>query len=257
MRMLDTRICKFISVDPITKDYPELTPYQFASNTPIQAKDLDGLEADYETGPTLTPKLILGSDEINKMTSITNGHPGYTSNIARKTQLIKEAAIEESQFNIRTSNTGTINNAVPIVSFELWLDKPSDNFGEGLLKIGANVAYSEINSPVSLFTGKTIGVSPINSAEKTDAFVDFIPQLLSFGLSKTGAVLKTLKGLPGFNDFVKRSPDVSKFKVDGSWQKNASKLFKSNATTTKGLEDFSKARTVTGTANEIKKEVNK
>lgn len=36
---------KFLSVDPLTKKYPELTPYQFASNTPIQAIDLDGLEA--------------------------------------------------------------------------------------------------------------------------------------------------------------------------------------------------------------------
>jgi hypothetical protein len=34
-----------LSVDPLKKDYPELTPYQFASNTPIQAIDLDGLEA--------------------------------------------------------------------------------------------------------------------------------------------------------------------------------------------------------------------
>lgn len=34
-------------MDPLTKEYPELTPYQFASNTPIQAIDLDGLEAFY------------------------------------------------------------------------------------------------------------------------------------------------------------------------------------------------------------------
>ena len=34
-------------MDPLTKSYPELTPYQFASNTPIQAIDLDGLEAFY------------------------------------------------------------------------------------------------------------------------------------------------------------------------------------------------------------------
>jgi hypothetical protein len=31
-------------VDPIAKQYPELTVYQFASNTPIMAVDLDGLE---------------------------------------------------------------------------------------------------------------------------------------------------------------------------------------------------------------------
>jgi RHS repeat-associated protein len=44
-RVYDPRIARFISVDPIAKQYPELTPYQFASNTPIQATDLDGLEA--------------------------------------------------------------------------------------------------------------------------------------------------------------------------------------------------------------------
>jgi RHS repeat-associated protein len=47
MRIYDPRLGRFISVDPITDEYPELTPYQFASNTPIQATDLDGLEADF------------------------------------------------------------------------------------------------------------------------------------------------------------------------------------------------------------------
>jgi hypothetical protein len=37
-------VSRFLSVDPIAAQYPELTPYQFASNTPIQAIDLDGLE---------------------------------------------------------------------------------------------------------------------------------------------------------------------------------------------------------------------
>jgi len=46
-RVNDTRIGRFFSVDPLTKDYPELTPYQFASNTPIWANDLDGKEANY------------------------------------------------------------------------------------------------------------------------------------------------------------------------------------------------------------------
>jgi len=33
-----------MSVDPITKGYPELTPYQLASNRPIDGIDLDGKE---------------------------------------------------------------------------------------------------------------------------------------------------------------------------------------------------------------------
>lgn len=44
-RIYNPRLGKFLSVDPLTKSYPELTTYQFASNTPIQAIDLDGLEA--------------------------------------------------------------------------------------------------------------------------------------------------------------------------------------------------------------------
>jgi RHS repeat-associated protein len=43
-RIYDPRIGKFLSVDPLTKDYSELTPYQFASNRPIDGVDLDGGE---------------------------------------------------------------------------------------------------------------------------------------------------------------------------------------------------------------------
>ncbi|MEO6549317.1 MAG: RHS repeat-associated core domain-containing protein [Ferruginibacter sp.] len=44
MRIYDPRLGRFLSVDPITNDYPELTPYQFASNCPITGVDQDGLE---------------------------------------------------------------------------------------------------------------------------------------------------------------------------------------------------------------------
>jgi RHS repeat-associated protein len=46
MRIYDPRVGRFLSVDPITREYPALTPYQFASNTPIAAIDRDGLEGD-------------------------------------------------------------------------------------------------------------------------------------------------------------------------------------------------------------------
>lgn len=46
-RIYDPLTGKFLSVDPLTKKFPMLTPYQFASNTPIQAIDLDGLESVY------------------------------------------------------------------------------------------------------------------------------------------------------------------------------------------------------------------
>ena len=52
-RIYSPRLGKFLSVDPLTKTYPMLTPYQFASNTPIQGIDLDGLEIYYTTSGEL------------------------------------------------------------------------------------------------------------------------------------------------------------------------------------------------------------
>ena len=64
-RIYDPRIGRFLSVDPLTSSYPMLTPYQFASNTPIQAIDLDGLEAFYVHGtwsdPNTFPKLTIST----------------------------------------------------------------------------------------------------------------------------------------------------------------------------------------------------
>ncbi|WP_429064971.1 RHS repeat-associated core domain-containing protein [Chitinophaga sp. W2I13] len=44
MRIYDPRVGKFLSVDPLQKQYPELTPYQFTANNPIENVDLDGKE---------------------------------------------------------------------------------------------------------------------------------------------------------------------------------------------------------------------
>ena len=44
MRIYNPSIARFLSVDPLTGKYPELTPFQFASNSPIVGFDLDGLE---------------------------------------------------------------------------------------------------------------------------------------------------------------------------------------------------------------------
>jgi RHS repeat-associated protein len=83
MRIYDPRIGKFLSLDPLTKDYPWYTPYQFAGNKPIQFIDLDGLEENgastytHKPSPALqnTPKstiekssagMNLGAFKMNK-----------------------------------------------------------------------------------------------------------------------------------------------------------------------------------------------
>ncbi|MFZ4798973.1 MAG: RHS repeat domain-containing protein, partial [Bacteroidia bacterium] len=62
-RMYNPRLGRFPNPDPKAKLYPMLSTYQFASNTPIQAVDLDGKEAfivhgttQTETGVHITPE---------------------------------------------------------------------------------------------------------------------------------------------------------------------------------------------------------
>jgi RHS repeat-associated protein len=43
-RIYDPRLGRFLSMDPMSKSYPYLTPYQFASNSTVGGIDLDGLE---------------------------------------------------------------------------------------------------------------------------------------------------------------------------------------------------------------------
>jgi RHS repeat-associated protein len=92
MRIYDPRLGRFLSTDPITKNYPELTPYQFASNTAIQAIDLDGLEAYAvynkatsqlalipdisKVNPKLTNKFV-SAFEYNKLTEMDRAKANY------------------------------------------------------------------------------------------------------------------------------------------------------------------------------------
>ncbi len=61
MRIYDYRLGKFLSVDPLSNEFPELTPYQFASNTPIMAIDLDGLEAWFNENGDVTQRQTLNT----------------------------------------------------------------------------------------------------------------------------------------------------------------------------------------------------
>ncbi|NQY11216.1 MAG: hypothetical protein HRT71_17095 [Flavobacteriales bacterium] len=54
-RQYDPRIGRWMSVDALTDKFPELSPYQFADNTPLWATDIDGLEAFFIHGMASSP----------------------------------------------------------------------------------------------------------------------------------------------------------------------------------------------------------
>ena len=89
----------------------------------------------------------------------------------------------------RTPWPGEINQADNLTSLEMWLDEPARTAGEATGKMVLNIMYSYINSPCVLITGRTIGGTIATVTEKEDAFADFVPGLLSAGMTKSGQII--------------------------------------------------------------------
>lgn len=79
MRIYDPRLGKFLSVDPLSRDYPWYTPYQFAGDMPIWAIDLDGLEPALRTpGQMMRRAFLTTANDIQQKWS--NSRTGKFSN---------------------------------------------------------------------------------------------------------------------------------------------------------------------------------
>jgi len=123
MRIYDSRLGRFLSVDPLTKQYPMLTPYQFASNRPIDGVDLDGKEwagstTDIKVGETAINRvtnLYVRVKVINKSTMVTD------SRDIKKYADAYKAGVESKFSNSSTYTEGgmTINH---VIKTEVILD---------------------------------------------------------------------------------------------------------------------------------------
>mgnify|MGYP001553923337 CR=1 FL=1 len=111
-RIYNPRIGKFLSIDPLSEDYPELTPYQFASNRPIEGIDLDGQEfgvanpisdwiwetyLEWKFGdPTGTRTLSTG---INDKATIQNNQASYQNSPVPEVTQKRLNAVNENEAN--------------------------------------------------------------------------------------------------------------------------------------------------------------
>ena len=68
-RMHDPRVGRFLSRDPLFQGYPDLSPYQFAGNSPIANVDLDGLERYFAADGTYLGQSKNGGNEIRIATT--------------------------------------------------------------------------------------------------------------------------------------------------------------------------------------------
>jgi RHS repeat-associated protein len=113
-RIYDPRLGKFLSVDPLTARFPMLTPYQYASNSPIASIDVDGAEGLWYIyakagvyGETTT-KIVNGTEDGIKasVTATLN----FVTNDAWKAQTWKEAGMFMEEIILSSSPYSGIYN---------------------------------------------------------------------------------------------------------------------------------------------------
>lgn len=71
-RIYSPALGKFLSVDPLTKEYPWYTPYQFAGNKTISCIDLDGLEESWRITQNYRCSYYPVLDAPNVLTGVGN-----------------------------------------------------------------------------------------------------------------------------------------------------------------------------------------
>jgi RHS repeat-associated protein len=140
-RFYDNRLGRFLSIDPLTSDFPYYSTYQFAGNKPIVAIDLDGLEEYIVV--TGYPKTVNGIvlirvskqfyiDDLNKR------HAAAVNNIV-------------SSYDYRIGNAKGKSKKELIAQKENALSAAHYDYNQGLKKIDNNYSktfYTKANSSI-------------------------------------------------------------------------------------------------------------
>jgi RHS repeat-associated protein len=166
MRIYDTRIAKFLSIDPLIKDYPELTPYQYASNNPIANIDIDGLEGGSTTNPYATYGIVTRTkpkpegrwgvvacdyceldvlrNNPNKLNTGTMGKVEWSATTWRAGSSYPGTLIYIRSYPVITNNPPVVN-ITPV-------------------GIAAQVVQPAVNTSFNLNRGQTSGLTPAQTA---------------------------------------------------------------------------------------------
>lgn len=165
---------RFLSIDPLTNKYPMLTPYQFASNTPIWATDLDGLEALISNGvkTTIVANVIFVSagDKGVNSTAIKNEIASrITSKIAGVNDEIHKN-LDQTNFDIKLNYITTGKDGKPL-DINSAIDLAKNN------SPGIEYTDDKGNSQIihDLKTSVVISTDVTGRLESESKYAEFIP----------------------------------------------------------------------------------
>ena len=157
MRIYDGRLGRFLSVDPLSNKYPELTPYQFASNRPIEGIDLDGSE--YKT----TGKYFSSPEGVYRVDTKIELAIINSSKVIKDVKTIEnyKTSIKSTIEHDQSGGIGTKND--PIVTTKVELTN------HATIKI--NLVDATIDKNGLAITGYTYGGIGKTQKNKTDVAI--------------------------------------------------------------------------------------
>jgi RHS repeat-associated protein len=186
MRIYDTRIARFLSEDPITKLYPELTPFQFASNRPIQGIDLDGLEffsMNPNTPGGMTMKAIAVTSE-NVAKKWNNSRAGKFTDGVLNTGFGIAATIASIEYIGATGGIGATLGGATALTLSLG------EVGIGFAQMTDALSGSNNNTEALHNSSNLPGLVAYGTGSKYAPFIDGVG-----GLGSTFSTSKSVKAL--------------------------------------------------------------
>ena len=217
-RGYDPRSTRFLSVDPLTPDYPAWTPYAFAMNRVIDGVDLDGLEYFYaadgrflgRTGTSTTVHVVMNSDVTNEIA--IQGIKDY--NAGKIADDVWQQKINQDTRNLEINHRNFIKRAATVYgesSVGYGVKSREELFAIASVHERNDIAYGANSNQAKLFKRKT-------DQERN----------LTFMQTSVAAVLNAKTGGFDYSDGADQWDGAEQAQPDGDKPSNGRFLFKVN-----------------------------
>ncbi|MFT7156842.1 MAG: RHS repeat-associated protein, partial [Parvicella sp.] len=142
-RMYDSRLGRFLSIDPLSGKHPELSPYHFVNNSPLKYIDPDGRDyivtVDHETKTiTVTANYYTTAKDSEEAQSAVNGWNGQNGKFEYVVGKGENAITYDLKFNLNVIDVTTLPNPDQNPEYEMRFDAYYDD------KSGAANTYSVV-----------------------------------------------------------------------------------------------------------------
>ena len=202
MRYYAPWMCRFVSVDPLAPDYPFYTPYQYAGNKPINARDIDGLEEEggsnqgggvtgvnFDRDNTRTESPPVTKDLLE---SINNESQDRRSSILENESLLGEDNTSEDKTSTNHNIKGDKTDTLLSPFRDMVIEQTMERSGKELIE-GADSELAKMSSEgyMKTNTGKLVKTSRMKEAVVNG---ETIKKPVNFGWKQNG-IVHTTKGI--------------------------------------------------------------